>query len=234
MAQRLSAPWHPLEAIPVGLAAFAVAAIVSVAIVVPLGVGGVALLLVGLAFQAALAGFTILWVSLRHRGSLPALGLRTDRAATDIVTGAFSGILIFALAAFAILPALTVIITALSGGPPDPISQPVVPEDPGAVEVAVSAFVVLVGAPVGEEIFFRGFLYGGLRSRFGFWASGAISAVLFAVFHAQFNSLLVPLMFFVGLAFAFLYERRGSLAATISAHAAFNLVGFTLIVLQRT
>ena len=46
--------------------------------------------------------------------------------------------------------------------------------------------------------------------------------------------LLVPVMFVVGMGLAFLYERRGALTASIAAHAAFNLVGYTLIVLART
>jgi membrane protease YdiL (CAAX protease family) len=40
-------------------------------------------------------------------------------------------------------------------------------------------------------------------------------------------------MVFVGIALAFLYERRRSLAVCIAAHAIFNLIGYTLIVMQR-
>jgi membrane protease YdiL (CAAX protease family) len=41
-------------------------------------------------------------------------------------------------------------------------------------------------------------------------------------------------MVFVGIGLAYIYERRGSLLASIAAHSAFNMVGYTLIVLAIT
>jgi uncharacterized protein len=90
---------------------------------------------------------------------------------------------------------------------------------------------VIVAAPLGEELFFRGFLFGSLRTRLPFLPAAAISGLVFGLFHVQ--PLLVAVMVFVGIALAFLYERRRSMAACIAAHAIFNLIGYTLIVMQR-
>ncbi|UCF69004.1 MAG: CPBP family intramembrane metalloprotease [Acidobacteriota bacterium] len=86
------------------------------------------------------------------------------------------------------------------------------------------AAVVL--APLGEELFFRGFVYGGLRTRLGFGVASGLSAALFAVVH--FMPWSVPPLFFVGLATAAAYERHRSLAACLMVHASFNLVSLTL------
>jgi membrane protease YdiL (CAAX protease family) len=96
----------------------------------------------------------------------------------------------------------------------------------------LGVLAVVVAAPLGEEVFFRGFLFGSLRGRMGFAPAAAISATAFALFHV--TPLLVVLMFFVGVALAWLYERRGSLVAPIGAHAMFNVIGYTLLLMERT
>lgn len=215
------------------LAALVTGALASVILAFTLGgVGGEVYLLTAVAFQAGLAAFSILWIAIRHRGWVPALGLRSQRPAKDLAMGAWAGAGLFAAVAFVLFPAFVVLVRLLTGGPPDPIDQPVLPGDPTPGEVVLGVVATVVAAPVGEEIFFRGFLYGSLRGRFGFWVSGSISAVVFGVFHG--DPVLAVMMFFVGLALAYLYERRGSLAAPIAAHAVFNVIGYTLIVMERT
>jgi membrane protease YdiL (CAAX protease family) len=230
--ERVTPPWQPWEAVPVALGALVAALVVSVVLAALVGIGGPALLLSGLAFQLSLAGFSALWVAVRHRGWVPALGLRSGRPAGDITVGLFAGVALFALAAFLVLPALSLLFEGLVGRPPDPINQLPFELDPAVIVLGV--VVVVVGAPLGEEVFFRGFLYGSLRGRFGYWMSGAISSLIFGLFHAGVSWLLVPVMFVVGMGLAFVYERRGALLASMSAHAAFNIVGYTLIVLART
>jgi uncharacterized protein len=233
MAERLRAPWRPWEALPVAGAALATAILASVVFAAIFGSpGGSALLLTSIAFSAALAVFTVLWVAVRHRGWVPALGLRSSRAANDVALGAWAGASIFALAAFVVLPLLQIVWRLLTGGAPPAISQPVVPVDPTPVQIVLAVAAVVIGAPVGEELFFRGFLFGSLRARLSFLPSAGISSVIFAFLHGQ--ALLILVMVFVGIALAYLYERRGSLATSIAAHAMFNLIGFTLILMYRS
>ena len=231
--ERLTPPWQPWEAIPVALGAILATFLVAIVMAALIGVGGVPFLLTALAFQISLAGFSALWVAVRHRGWLPALGLRSGRPTSDTVVGALAGVALFGLVAFLVLPFLSLLFEGVTGRPPSPINQlPVDFDNPVVVVLAVIA--AIFGAPFGEEVFFRGFLYGSLRNRFGYWIAGAISSLFFGLFHATASWLLVPVMVVVGMGLAFLYERRGALTAPIAAHAAFNVIGFTLIVLART
>ena len=237
--ERLMTPWRPWEAIPVGLAALCASILAAVAFsALAPGAGdgttlsGTPVLLSALVLEASFVGFSLAWVGIRHRQGLRSLGLRSARATRDLATGGWFGAALFGVAAFGLLPVIVALWTAVAGGPPPPIDQPVVPVEPSAVQIALGAFVVVVGASMGEEVFFRGFLFGSLRSRLGFGRAATISAGAFAIFHVE--PLLVILMFFVGFALAWLYERRGSLIAPIGAHAMFNVIGFTLILLERT
>lgn len=229
----LMTPWRPWEAVPVGLAALCASVLVAIGLAAAgAGEGSTPILISALVLELSFVGFSVAWVGIRHRQGIASLGLRSTRTTRDLAMGAWFGAGVFAVAAFAILPAIVAVWTAISGGPPPPIDQPVVPVEPSATQVALGAFVVVVGASVGEEVFFRGFLFGSLRARLGFGRAAAISAGAFAIFHVA--PLLVAVMFFVGLALAWLYERRGSLIAPIAAHAMFNVIGFTLILMERT
>ncbi len=225
-------PWRPWEAVPVALAALCASLLVAVALAAAgAGSGGPSLLFSALVLEGAFVGFSIAWVVVRHRRGVEALGLRSARPARDLASGAWFGVGLFGLAAFLLLPLIVAVWTGVAGGPPDPIEQPIVPVDPSAVEVVLGAFVIVVGAALGEEVFFRGFLFGSLRARVGFARAATISAAVFAIFHVE--PLLVIVMFFVGFTLAWLYERRGSVIAPIGAHAMFNMIGYTLILLER-
>lgn len=92
-------------------------------------------------------------------------------------------------------------------------------------KVLAIAVAVLV-APVEEEIFFRGFVYAGLRRSLGVGAGTGASAFLFALPHIGGN---VVVVFTLGLLFALLYEKTSSLLAPISAHILHNSIVVLLI-----
>jgi len=85
---------------------------------------------------------------------------------------------------------------------------------------------VLVVAPLGEEMFFRGFVFTGLRGRLGFPLASGLSAALFALAHVM--PLSMPVLFAVGLGTAAMLERHRSLAICLVTHATFNLVSLLL------
>jgi membrane protease YdiL (CAAX protease family) len=194
------------------------------------GIGGLSYQLSLLALPITLALFTVVWISFRHR-AVQDLRLGSFRPGVDVVVGTFLGVVLFAVTALGIHMVVRFLWELIAGHPPSPIVQPVVPEDPRPAQVVVGLIAVVAAAPLGEELFFRGMIFGSLRARFGFWVSASISSALFAVVHLQ--PVLVILMFFVGLGLALLYEWRRSLAAPIAAHATFNTIGFTLILLLR-
>lgn len=82
--------------------------------------------------------------------------------------------------------------------------------------------LAVVGAPVAEELVFRGYLYAVLKKYFGALASMLFSAILFALVHAHVPSLL-PL-FLLACVFTIAYESSGSLLVPMTMHATFNAV----------
>lgn len=81
----------------------------------------------------------------------------------------------------------------------------------------------IIIAPLVEEIFFRGFLFTGLREKYGWIAAALISAGLFAAVHLQ--PLTIPPIFLMGLIFAYLYQRTESIWPAVIMHFATNTLG---------
>ncbi len=92
--------------------------------------------------------------------------------------------------------------------------------------LSIAAAVTLVGAPVTEELFFRGLIFGGF-SRWGFWPAALLSALLFSLVHFDPGSV-VPFLA-IGIALAWLYQRSATLWYPILFHFAFNAVSFTIL-----
>lgn len=96
----------------------------------------------------------------------------------------------------------------------------------GLGDMALLLVGVTVPVPIGEEIFFRGFLYTLLRDRWGApWAIG-LSSLLFALAHGVHSlelSAWLPILP-VGLVLAALAEQSRSLLPPILAHAIVNLL----------
>ena len=81
-------------------------------------------------------------------------------------------------------------------------------------------FAAVIIAPVVEEIFFRGFLFAGLKKRFPWKKAMIISAGLFALLHL--SPLAAPPIFLLGLVFAYLYQKSGSIWPAICVHLLVN------------
>jgi membrane protease YdiL (CAAX protease family) len=97
------------------------------------------------------------------------------------------------------------------------------------VVIAIMGAGVLVAAPVVEEIFFRGFLFGGLRRYVSFLPAAALSGVIFSLSHGDVG-LVIPFTL-VGIVLAYAYEKTGTLFGSISIHFVFNLVSFAVLLL---
>jgi membrane protease YdiL (CAAX protease family) len=95
----------------------------------------------------------------------------------------------------------------------------------------VFAIVIAVGAPVVEELFFRGLF---LRSLQRYMADGpaiAVSGIVFGASH--FQLLQLPALALVGVLFAVLVVRTGRLGPAIWAHVAFNATTVAALALER-
>jgi hypothetical protein len=78
---------------------------------------------------------------------------------------------------------------------------------------------VLIG-PLSEEILFRGFVFGGLETKYGWGKAALVSSLAFAVLHFQPTALL-PL-FVIGFLLCYLYYATNSLWPSLVVHAAMN------------
>jgi uncharacterized protein len=81
-------------------------------------------------------------------------------------------------------------------------------------------FSIAIVAPVVEEIFFRGFIFGGLRTRFRWQWAAVISAAIFAGAHLELTFFLPA--FFLGFLLAFLYEESNSIWPGMIVHMLLN------------
>jgi uncharacterized protein len=93
--------------------------------------------------------------------------------------------------------------------------------DRGTLVLLILAIVV--AAPVGEEIAFRGFIYRGWsESRIGPAATIAITSAAWALLHTQYEWFFVAQIFLAGLLLGWLRWRSGSTLLTIGLHALIN------------
>jgi len=182
--------------------------------------------LLSLVQQLALLLPLVVWVR-RTRGSLAPLGLRRGWTGRDVAAGVGGGLV--AIVAGVIVIGLTLsVVEALTGHRPDVTS--------GLRSVAgpwvfAEALLAVVFAPLCEETFFRGFLFGGLRRRWRLVPAALVSGAFFGFAHVE------PIRF-VGLAtmgaiLAVIFERRRTLTASIAAHATINVLAVLALLLAR-
>ncbi len=91
----------------------------------------------------------------------------------------------------------------------------------GPVGVILLVLIVGIGAPIVEEIFYRGLVQRSLIRRFGVGWGIAIASVLFGAAHVQL--LQFPALTLAGALFGILAQRAGRLGPAIAAHVVFNM-----------
>ena len=90
--------------------------------------------------------------------------------------------------------------------------------------------LLVVLAPIAEEVFFRGVLYRLLRGQLPGWAAAAGAALPFAASHG--NPALLPWLFLTGVTYGLVVERTRSLACAIVLHAAVNTLAWAAIMIS--
>jgi membrane protease YdiL (CAAX protease family) len=84
---------------------------------------------------------------------------------------------------------------------------------------------LVVGAPLFEETFFRGFLFKGLASsRLGVTGAIVITAAAWALIHLQYEAYEMAVIFVMGLLLGLARARTGSLFVPLAAHGLANLI----------
>lgn len=178
-----------------------------------------------LALSVVLEGL-MLWTAYRfsvqkYRLDLRALGLRTpSRAGWWLPFALVIGSLAIMYVYFGVLSAVGV-------SPDTDLPEGVFDSaGPFLVLFVLSVFV----APPVEEIFFRGFIFGGLHGRWGVVLAALASGTLFGLAHVANPGAfyLLPPVAGVGALFAFGYVYTGSIVPGMVAHFLFNLMQVSL------
>jgi len=104
----------------------------------------------------------------------------------------------------------------------------------------IYAMYVLIWAPIGEELFYRGYVYGELREKYGFAISTLISSFFFGIRHSTHFLLLLPSFptvsatywtvstFFFDIIMVYAYEKSDSLYTPMLIHFLVNVISIML------
>lgn len=114
--------------------------------------------------------------------------------------------------------------------PLEPIQELIFQEDRPLV-LALTVTLACVLGPLAEELLFRGVVYPAIRRRHSWIIATLVSASLFAALHG--NPVGFPSIFLLGCVLANLYERTGSLIASLSIHILHNSFLMSLALLGR-
>lgn len=216
-----AASWSLVETAVVFLMPFGLVLYLNVLLggVVGLRDGPATVLFLTLAQEVALVAPVLWWMRLTGNGGIERMGLRRGQfLARDIWSGFGMGVVL--VFASAIVTAITIsIVSAVTGRTPKVSGlDRTFPGHwlyPGAV-------IAVLAAPICEEFLFRGFLFQGLRRRWSFWPAALVSGVLFAILHGA--AIRLPALIVAGVILASAYERRRTLAASITAHLTLNVI----------
>lgn len=104
----------------------------------------------------------------------------------------------------------------------------------GVLGSIAAGFTIIVVASVSEEIFFRGFVFAGLRRNAPFAVAAVVSAFIWALLHFNPDDPtgswgVVAQLTVLGVALAWLYERTGSIWPAIAVHSFNNALAFAVL-----
>lgn len=133
-----------------------------------------------------------------------------------------------------------IIANALSHGKALQQSQNLVVKSHSVAVYVVLGIVVVLIAPVVEELMFRGMMLRTFMRRWGFWPAALLSSAIFALFHTYEVSTLggaltlAAVVFTLGLSNCLLVRWSGRLAAGIMNHMLFNGLAVVVLILMNT
>jgi membrane protease YdiL (CAAX protease family) len=90
--------------------------------------------------------------------------------------------------------------------------------------IPVQVLLIVIAAPVSEEVCFRGMLYGGLRERLPRLGAALLGGLIFGGLHALTGITAVPPLIVFGFILSLLYEKTGSIVPGILLHMLNNSV----------
>ena len=171
-----------------------------------------------------------LWLRLRARGlTLAEVGFTRKNLGANIAIGVMAACVLIPTAA--VINIVTDAVTRAFFPDAPPAYHPLVGMTAGTVSPAIRWALwgtAAIGAPLIEETFFRGALFGALRRRNRFIVALLGSSAFFAILHPQLPLGFMPIAL-LGAGFACLYEWRRSLVPGMVAHAVNNTLAFVMM-----
>ncbi len=180
-----------------------------------LSLGAVALLQVPL--WAGLLGWPLLVSRRKGNGPVADYGLRAARR--EVAGGFGIGLLAQAVAVPLLYLPIFVLFDTLDADDVSAEARDLTDRASG-VGVLLLVLVVVVGAPVVEELFYRGLLLRSLDRHLPTWGAVVVSSLVFGLSH--FQGIQFPALFLFGVLAAVMAVRTGNLGASIAAHVGFN------------
>jgi uncharacterized protein len=104
--------------------------------------------------------------------------------------------------------------------------------NPGIGIAIFAVMAIVVFAPIAEEIFFRGFFYAGLRTRWSLWPSALLSGAVFGLVHAPTGPTAAIPLAGLGVGLAWLYNKTGSIYPSMMAHFLNNAIAISVVIGQ--
>ena len=99
------------------------------------------------------------------------------------------------------------------------------------IALALSFLMIVILAPLAEELLFRGWIFGSLRARFSAAAAILVATFLFAIVHWDPTGFYPVAVLAPGFVLSVLRERTGSVKPAVLGHAIYNGIGWLLLVL---
>ena len=152
------------------------------------------------------------------RETLAAAGVRSDGLGKDTVTAVVSYLMTMPLLILA--ATASAVLFKNFHTPVHPLDLIIVNTQDGVTR-ALLLIQATIGAPIVEELMFRGVLFSGLRERWGLWISAALSAAVFALAHNTLPGGFLQL-WTLGFVFALVCHRNRSIVPSVLMHAMHN------------
>jgi membrane protease YdiL (CAAX protease family) len=172
---------------------------------------------------AGLFGAPYLAARFKGNGLVRDFGLRWSPRdlLPDVLNGGFWGL----FSQWVLIPLLYVpvlLLTDVDGNDLSEAARDLTDRASGAFSVVMLVLIVGIGAPIFEEIFYRGLVLRSVEKRFGTVVAVISSGIFFGISHLN-APLLMPGLAVFGIVLGVLTVRSGRLWPAIAAHLAFNM-----------
>lgn len=190
-----------------------------------LDIGEVALLQIPL--WLGLLGMPLLSTVVRGNGPVIDLGWWTRWR--DVPVGVAIGV----ACQFVLVPIVTLPVFLLTDTDRDALERPAreLTDKATGLGVIVLVLVVVVAAPVAEEVFYRGLLQRTLARHWPIWPTMIVTSLAFGASH--FQALQLPALAAFGLVLSIIAHRTGRLGLNTWAHVGFNATTVIVLLAER-